>query len=74
LTPTEDLLSGFIQIEDKGDQLTEDELLANCVLLFLAGHEIAVNLLGNRVVALLRHPDQLDLLRRHPRAVAEAIE
>jgi cytochrome P450 len=72
--PADDLLSGLAAVEEHGDQLTDDELLANCVLLFFAGHETTVNLIGNGVLALLRHPDQLELLRSQPSLAAPAME
>ena len=54
LQPGKDLLTALIAAEEAGDRLTEDELLATCVLLFFAGHETTVNLIGNGVLALLR--------------------
>ena len=57
--PRADLLSSLIAAEEQGDRLTEGELLATCVLLFIAGHETTVNLIGNGLLALLQHRDQL---------------
>lgn len=54
--PDSDLLSGLVEAEEAGDRLTERELLATCVLLYVAGHETTVNLIGNGLLALLRHP------------------
>ena len=73
-TPGTDLLSALITAEEAGDRLTEDELLATCVLLFFAGHETTVNLIGNGTLALLRHPDQLQRLRQQPQLIANAVE
>jgi len=61
--PADDLLSDLVQVEEEGDRMTEDELLAMTNLLFVAGHETTVNLIGNGTHALLRHPEQLELVR-----------
>jgi pimeloyl-[acyl-carrier protein] synthase len=73
-SPGDDLLSGLITAEDAGDRLSEDELLATCVLLFFAGHETTVNLIGNGTLALARHPDQMERLRTQPGLIAGAVE
>jgi cytochrome P450 len=73
-TPREDLLSSLIEAEEKGDRLTEAELLATCRLLLVAGHETTVNLIGNGTLALLRHPDQLRKLKDDPSMAAGAVE
>jgi cytochrome P450 len=72
--PREDLLSLLIAAEEQGDRLTESELLGTCVLLFIAGHETTVNLIGNGLLALLRNPAELERLRRDPGLVPTAIE
>jgi cytochrome P450 len=72
--PGPDLLSALVAAEDAGDQLTEDELLTMAGLLFAAGFETTTNLLGNGLVALLRNPDQLALLRERPDLAPAAVE
>lgn len=72
--PADDLLTGLIQAEDNGDVLDDDELVAQVLLLYIAGHETTVNLIANGVVALLRNPDQLQLLRDRPDLVGNAVE
>jgi cytochrome P450 len=72
--PRNDLLSGLIVAEEAGDKLNEIELLATCILLLIAGHETTVNLIGNGMLALLRHRDQLERLRREPALIGTAVE
>jgi cytochrome P450 len=72
--PEQDLLSDLIRAEDDGEKLTEDELIATCVLLLVAGHETTVGLISNAILALLRHPEQLALLRDDPDLAAAAVE
>jgi cytochrome P450 len=61
--PTDDLLSALIHVEEQGDQLDHDELIATVILLFAAGFETTTNLIGNGLLALLEHPDQLQRVR-----------
>ncbi len=72
--PADDLLTALIAAEDDGDQLTDEELVAQVLLLYVAGHETTVNLIGNGVIALLDNPDQLALLRQRPDLAANAVE
>jgi pimeloyl-[acyl-carrier protein] synthase len=72
--PRPDLLSALIAAEEQGDKLSEAELLATCVLLLIAGHETTVNLIGNGLLALLRHPDQLRALADDPAMIVTAVE
>jgi cytochrome P450 len=74
VAPRADLLSGLIAAEEAGDKLSENELLATCILLLIAGHETTVNLIGNGTLALLRHPDQLRRLRDNPALIGTTIE
>lgn len=68
--PRDDLMTGLAQV----DELSEDEIVATCTLLFEAGHETTVNLIGNGTLALLRHPDQLGRLRDDPDLIEPAVE
>jgi cytochrome P450 len=72
--PADDLLSALVVVEDQGDRLSEEELLATLILLLVAGHETTVNLIGNGVLALLRHPDQLARLQRDPGLIKNTVE
>jgi cytochrome P450 len=72
--PDEDLISELAAVEERGDILTEDEVLATCVTLLVAGHETTVNLVANGLLALIRHPDQHALLRADPRLAGPAVE
>ncbi len=73
-SPRGDLLSALIAAEEAGDKLSEEELLATCILLLVAGHETTVNLIGNGTLALLRHPAELRRLREHPEIIGSAVE
>jgi cytochrome P450 len=70
----DDLLGKLIRTEAEGDKLTEDELISMVFLLLVAGHETTVNLIGNGVLALLQHPDQLEKLKQNPELIKSAIE
>ena len=72
--PADDLLTALVNAEDGGDVLSDDELVAQTLLLYIAGHETTVNLIAGGTLALLRHPGQLALLRRDPGLVPNAVE
>ena len=72
--PKDDLLSRLIAAEERGEMLSEQEMLATCILLLAAGNETTTNLIGNGTLALLRNPDQLALLRNRPELVESAVE
>lgn len=72
--PADDLLSALVAVEDEGEVLSPDELRDQVVLLYLAGHETTVNLIGNGVLALLRHPEQLARLQADPALDAPAVD
>jgi cytochrome P450 len=72
--PGEDLISALVRAEEAGDKLSQDELLGMVFLLLVAGHETTVNLIGNGVLALLQHPDQLQKLRDDPSLIKPAVE
>jgi cytochrome P450 len=72
--PGDDLTTQLVQAEEDGSKLTNEELIANIILLFGAGHETTVNLIGNGLLALHRNPDQLALLKAKPELITSAIE
>jgi cytochrome P450 len=72
--PGEDLLSALIHPPDGGVALQTEEIITMCLLLLAAGHETTANLIGNGTLALLQHPDQLDLLVQNPDLSTRAIE
>ena len=72
--PDDRLITRLLEAEDAGDHLSRDELTAMIFLLLFAGHETSVNLIGNGVLALLDHPEQLALLRAKPELMDGAVE
>jgi cytochrome P450 len=72
--PEDDLLSRLVAVEEAGEVLSAAEVIGICVLLLVAGMETSINLVGNGILALLAHPDQLELLRRRPELTGSAIE
>jgi len=73
-SPGNDLTTQLVQAEEDGSKLSNEELTANIILLFGAGHETTVNLIGNGLLALYRNPDQLALLKANPALITGAIE
>jgi cytochrome P450 len=72
--PGDDLTTQLVQAEEDGSKLTNEELTANIILLFGAGHETTLNLIGNGLLALHRNPDQLALLKARPELITNAVE
>ncbi len=72
--PREDLISALIAAEEDGDSLSEEEIVATCNLLLIAGHETTVNLIANAVLALLREPGQWSALADDPGRAAAVVE
>ncbi|MBO0890692.1 MAG: cytochrome P450 [Acidothermales bacterium] len=72
--PADDMLSALIRAGDDEDRLSQHELVSTAFLLLVAGHETTVNLIGNGMLALLRHPDQLAALRADPGLLPGAVE
>ena len=72
--PADDILTALIEAEETGDRLSTDELLAQIILLYIAGHETTLNLIGNGLTHLFEFRDQLDRLRMDPNLDANAIE
>ena len=73
-SPGDDLVSALVGVVDDGDVLSEEELIATCILLLVAGHETTTSLLGSAVLGLLQHPDQLARLRAEPGLMTGAVE
>lgn len=71
--PKDDIISALMAVEDAGDRLTHDELLATLLLLLVAGNETTRNLIGNGTLALIKHPDQMARLRDDPDLMESAI-
>lgn len=71
--PADDVMTELVQAEEDGDRLTRDELVAQVVTLYVAGHEPTMALIGNGLLALVRQPDQLALLRSQPDLLPNAV-
>jgi cytochrome P450 len=72
--PRPDLLSELVHLDDGGDRLTDDELVATCILLLFAGHETTTHHIANGLAALMRFPAELEKLRGNPALAAAAVE
>ena len=72
--PRDDLMSALAEAGENDDRLTDEEILSTAILLFSAGFETTTNLLGNGLLALLAHPDQLSDWRAHPEIAPTAVE
>jgi hypothetical protein len=70
----DDILSDLIRAEEDGDQLSPTELVSQCIGLLIAGFETTIGLIGNGILAFIRHPEQMDLLRRRPELLPNAVE
>jgi cytochrome P450 len=73
-SPRDNIVNALLQAEEHGVTLSEDELLINCVGIFVGGHETTTNLIGNGLLALLRNPQQMHLLRHNPSLIKSAVE
>ncbi|WP_334770806.1 cytochrome P450 [Nostoc sp.] len=72
--PQEDLISALIAAKNQSDKLSQEELLATCILLFTTGEETTVNTIGNGMLALLSHPEQMEQLQKEPTIISNAVE
>ena len=72
--PRDGLINSFITAEIDGDRLTDEEIIANCIVTMVGGQETTTNLIGNGVLTLMRNPDQLERLRNDPTLVPSAVE
>ncbi|MFM0075945.1 cytochrome P450 [Paraburkholderia sediminicola] len=71
--PGDDIVSSLVNAADDGATLSDDEIISNVILLFIAGHETTSNMIGNAMVALFRQPIRFEALRREPAAIAKAV-
>ncbi len=73
-TPQPGLLNALMTAEVDGDRLSDDEIIANVIVTMVGGQETTTNLIGNGLFTLLRHPDELERLRRDPALIPSAVE
>ncbi len=72
--PKDDLIGAFLSAEQEGDRLTEEEVVANSIMVMTGGQETTTNLIGNGLLTLLRHPQQFEQLQNNPMLIPTAIE
>lgn len=72
-SPGDDIISSLVSVEDDGATLSDEEIISNVILLFIAGHETTSNMIGNAFIALFRQPAQLLALKREPALIPKAI-
>jgi len=72
--PKDNLLNSLVEVEEAGDRLTEQEIVANCVMIMFAGNETTTNLIGNGILALLQNPEQKQLLQEDSGLIGSAVE
>ena len=72
--PTEGLINALTTAEIDGDRFSEEEIIANVIVTMVGGQETTTNLIGNGLLTLLRHPDQLERLRSDPTLLESAVE
>ena len=72
--PKGDLISGLVAAEEKGQVLSEDEIISSTILLLIAGNETTTHLISNGILALLKSPDQLERLKNEPSLMPSAVE
>ena len=72
--PANDLITSLVNSKEGSDSMNEDELMSTIFLLFAAGYETSVDLIGNGVLALIKNPEQLELLRNDPSLINTAVQ
>jgi hypothetical protein len=72
--PRDNVLGLLIRAEEESHVLTEEQLLATCIMILFAGHDSTVNLIGSGMLSLLRHPDQLERLKHDPSLISSAVD
>ncbi|MEK5058963.1 hypothetical protein BK126_01375 [Paenibacillus sp. FSL H7-0326] len=73
-SPQDDIISQLIHVQQEEHKLSDEELINNCILLLVAGHETTVNLIGNGMKTLLEHPESYEMLAANPELTASAVE